>query len=577
LAFDGLSIAMVKYMTITRLGRQIIVLALAFFLVATSACAKGPGQAAIASADPLATSAGLEILKKGGNAFDAAVAVASTLGVVEPAGSGLGGGGFFLLYLAKDKEYRFIDAREKAPAKATRDMYLDGAGEPVARISMDGPLAAGIPGTPAGIAYLSEQLGELSLDEALQPAIRHAEDGYKIGKRALLGLNFRKKTLLNSPAFAKIFYPDGDVPKEGSLIVQTDLAATLRRLGADGADGADGFYKGKTAELLIDGVTEAGGIWTKADLADYSVTEREPIFIDYGDMRIVSAPPPSSGGIAMTQILNFLDGYDLNTQDESQRAHYLIEAMRRAYRDRAIYLGDPDFAEMPLEMLTSSDYMAGQRVSVRADKATPSANLAGIGGDGSEGSQTTHFSVIDEDGNRVAGTITVNTWYGSGFVPPGSGVLLNNEMDDFSVKPGVPNGFNLVGDESNAIEPGKRPLSSMSPSFLESDRGVAVVGTPGGSRIITMVLLAALDWQQGASAEEMVSMKRFHHQYLPDVVNYEPGAFSPETIAELEGKGHKLSESKRPFGNMNVVTWDFATDKVESATDPRGEGEGRVY
>jgi gamma-glutamyltranspeptidase/glutathione hydrolase len=314
-----------------------------------------------------------------------------------------------------------------------------------------------------------------------------------------------------------------------------------------------------------------------ADLAEYEVAEREPTIARYGDMKIVSAPPPSSGGIALSQMYRILSGYELASSTDVQRDHYVVEAMRRAYRDRAVYLGDTDFVDVPVDMLVSAAYAAGQRVSIRGDKATPSDSLAGIESDGSDGRQTTHFSILDADGNRVAATITVNTWYGSGFIPPGTGVILNNEMDDFSIKPGVPNEFDLIGDEANSIAPGKRPLSSMSPSFLESERGVAIVGTPGGSRIITMVLLASLAWQDGASAADMVSMKRFHHQYLPDVINYEPGAFTEAEIAQLEAMGHKMSVSRRPFGNMNIVTWDYENNVVEAATDPRGEGEGRVY
>jgi gamma-glutamyltranspeptidase/glutathione hydrolase len=272
-----------------------------------------------------------------------------------------------------------------------------------------------------------------------------------------------------------------------------------------------------------------------------------------------------------------LSGYDLDAMSEALRTHYLVEGMRRAYRDRAVYLGDPGFVDIPIDMLLDEHYMAGQRVSVIPGRATPSENLVGIGSDGSDGLQTTHFSVLDTDGNRVAATITINTWYGSAFMAPGTGVVLNNEMDDFSVKPGVPNDFELVGNVANAVAAGKRPLSSMSPSFLESDRGVAVVGTPGGSRIITMVLRAALAWHDGASAADMVSLKRFHHQYLPDEISFEPDALSASTQAELERMGHKLSVARRPFGNMNVVTWDYATGAVEAATDPRGEGEGRVY
>jgi gamma-glutamyltranspeptidase/glutathione hydrolase len=548
--------------------------ALAVMLASLTACAQVPGKAAIASADPLATAAGYEVLEQGGNAFDAAVAVAAALGAAEPAASGLGGGGFFLLYIADKDEYRFVDAREVAPAAATPDMYLDTAGQPVPGASKDGALAAGIPGEPAAMAYLAKNFGRLPLATLLQPAIRIAEQGYEITPRAILGLQFRKQTLLQSPAFAEVFLPGDEVPDEGTLIVQPDMAATLKRLAAGGHDG---FYKGETARLLVDGVRAAGGIWSEADLAGYRVVERTPMVAEFGDMRVITAPPPSSGGVALTEMFNLLSSYPFASLDSITRKHYMVEAMRRAYRDRALYLGDPDFVDMPLAMLMSKDYMAGQRVSVRSDRATPSAMLDGINTDDSSGAQTTHFSIIDADGNRVAATITVNTWYGSGFMAPGTGIVLNNEMDDFSIKPGVPNEFDLIGDEANSIVAGKRPLSSMTPSFLESDRGVAIVGTPGGSRIITMVLQAALVWQEGGRAADMVNMKRFHHQYLPDVINYEPGALTAEEIAALQDMGHELAESRRPFGNMNVVTWDYVSGTVEAATDPRGEGEGRVY
>ena len=539
-----------------------------------SACAAKPDGAAIASADPLATAAGMEVLQQGGNAFDAAVAVAAALGVVEPAASGFGGGGFFLLYLADQDEYRFIDARERAPLASTRDMYLDEEGQPIPRASMEGALSAGIPGEPAGMAYLADNFGKLPLSQTLAPAIRYAEEGFEMSRRSQLGLKFRKKTLLGDNAFSAVFYPGGEVPEVGDVIKQPDLAATIKRFAAGGMDG---FYAGETADLLVAGVRSAGGVWTHEDLQQYSVVEREPLRTSYRGMQVISAPPPSSGGVALTQMFKLLSAYDMPSLSEAQRAHYTVEAMRRAYRDRAIYLGDPDFVTMPLELITSDAYLAGQRVSIRGDRATRSENLAGIESDGSEGTQTTHFSIIDKDGNRVAATITVNTWYGSGFIPPGTGIILNNEMDDFSIKPGVPNEFELIGDEANEVAPGKRPLSSMTPTFLESDRGIAIVGTPGGSRIITMVLLAALEWQRGATAADMVAMKRYHHQYLPDVVNYEPDALNEEQVAELEALGHKLSPARRPFGNMNVVTWDYADNKVESATDPRGEGEGRVY
>lgn len=559
---------------LNKLIRLPVLPAVLLLVLPSLGCAATPGKHAIASADPLATAAGMEVLDAGGNAFDAAVAVAATLGVVEPSSSGFGGGGFFLLYLADSDEYRFIDAREKAPGAASRDMYLDAGGNPVKGATVSGPLAAGIPGEPAGMVYLAQEYGSLPLADLLAPAIGHAEQGFEMSRRALLGLRFRQKSIPPDSDMAKVFLTEGELPVEGALIRQPDLAATLKRFAADGFDG---FYKGETARLLVDGVRASGGIWTLDDLANYRVVEREPVVTDYNGMKIVSAPPPSSGGVALSQMFNFLSGYDYAGMDDTQRAHHLIEGMRRVYRDRAMYMGDTDFVDIPLGMLMSPDYMAGQRVSVRADRATPSELLDGISPDGSEGDQTTHFSIIDKDGNRVAATITVNTWYGSAFIPPGSGVLLNNEMDDFSIKPGVPNDFGLIGAEANAVEPGKRPLSSMSPTFLESDRGIAVVGTPGGSRIITMVLRAALAWHEGASADEMVSMKRFHHQYVPDAVSYEDGALTADEIAELQSLGHNLNQTRRPFGNMNVVLWDFDSGEVSSATDPRGEGEARVY
>ena len=559
------------------LSRAVVILAAALILVGCGtqpAQRMVPGKAAIASADPLATAAGMEVLAAGGNAFDAAVAVAATLGVVEPSSSGFGGGGFFLVYVAAEDKYSFIDAREAAPGASTPDMYLDKAGNPVKGLTVSGPLAAGIPGEPAGMAYLADNYGTLPLAELLAPAIRHAEEGFPLSRRARLGLRFRKRAIAESPAMADVFLPGGDIPDEGSVIRQPELAATLKRMAAAGADG---YYKGETARLLVDGVQAAGGIWTLEDLARYAVIEREPLVTNYRGMKVVSAPLPSSGGIVLAQVYNFIDGFAAEQLQGVQGKHLLIEGMRRAYRDRALYMGDADFVDVPVARLLSRAHMDAQRDGVSLTKATPSADLKGIAEDGSSGDQTTHFSVIDAAGNRVAATITVNTWYGAAFIPPGTGVILNNEMDDFSIKPGVPNEFELVGTEANAVAPGKRPLSSMSPTFLESDRGVAIVGTPGGSRIISMVLNASLAWLDGATAEEMVSAKRFHHQYLPDRVSYEAGAFTDNELVELEAMGHVLKEVARPYGNMNVVTWDFATGEVNSASDPRGEGEGRVY
>jgi gamma-glutamyltranspeptidase/glutathione hydrolase len=534
-------------------------------------------EAAIASAHPLASQAGHDILAAGGNAFDAAVAVASALAVVEPQSSGLGGGGFFLLYIAAEDRYVFVDARETAPAAATPEVYLDDAGRPIRGASLDGPLAAGIPGEPAGFAHLAERYGRLPLGTSLQPAIRYARDGFPAYRRMLLGLRFRQKTAANWPAFNTVFYPEGAPPEPGYIVRQPDLAATLERLAAKGA--AD-FYTGETARLLVDGVREAGGIWSADDLAGYRVIEREPLFAEYRGVRIITAPPPSSGGIAMTTMLNILAGFDRARLSAVDHQHVVIEAMRRAYRDRAIYLGDPDYVDIPVERLTHPFYAAGLRASIRMDRATQSTTLPGVWPAGAERPQTTHFSLMDAEGNRVAATITINGWYGSGFMPPDTGVILNNEMDDFSVAAGVPNGFLLLGSVANLVGPGRRPLSSMTPTFLESDRGVALLGTPGGSRIITMVLRSTLAWIDGASAQEMVSLKRFHHQYYPDRVAAEEGAFTPEELQGLQARGHEIDISPRRFGNMNVVTWDRRTGEVETANDPRGAVETenvRVY
>jgi gamma-glutamyltranspeptidase/glutathione hydrolase len=531
-------------------------------------------KGAIASAYPLASGAGQEILAKGGNAFDAAVAVSAALAVVEPSSSGLGGGGFYLLHRQEDGFETMLDAREKAPGAATRDMYLDSAGNPIENASIAGSLAAGIPGEPAAFEYLALKFGKLSLKESLQPAIRLARSGFPLYARLQGGLRFKREAMLRSPDAAKVFLTaDGAVPELGFIIKQPDLANTLEAIAAQGSKG---FYTGHVAEDLVRGVRATGGIWTLADLAAYKVIERKPLVGSYQGARIVSASPPSSGGIAVVDALNILSGFDLHGVDSVTRKHLVIEAMRRAYRDRAQYLGDPDFVSMPLKLLTSPDYAAGQRASIRTDKAMPSDMLPGIGSP-PVGMQTTHFSVLDAAGNRVAATISINLFFGTGYIPPKTGVLLNDTMDDFSIKPGTPNTFGLVGDAANAIAPNKRSLSSMAPSFVETPKGVMIIGTPGGSYIISMVLLGTLDYLDGMSAAEVVKDPRYHHQYLPDVVDYEKGALSADEIARLQAMGHSLKEGSRRWGNMEVVTWDYASGKVEAASDPRGEGEGLVY
>jgi gamma-glutamyltranspeptidase / glutathione hydrolase len=530
-------------------------------------------KGAIASAYPLASKAGQEILAAGGNAFDAAVAVAAALAVVEPSSSGLGGGGFFLLHRQSDGFETMVDAREKAPGAATRDMYLDKAGN-VTKGSTDGPISAAIPGEPAAFEYLARKYGKLPLKQSLQPAIRLAREGFPLYLRLQFGIKSKRDILMRSPDAAKaLLTADGNAPEVGAIIKQPELANTLEAIANQGAKG---FYEGRVAQNLVAGVRAGGGIWTLEDLRNYRVVERKPLVGEFHGARIVTAPPPSSGGIAVLDSLNILAGFDLHDADSATRKHLIIEAMRRAYRDRAIFLGDPDFIKMPLQQLMSADYAAGQRSSIRADKAMPSDLLPGIESE-PKGMNTTHFSVLDAAGNRAAVTITVNLFFGNGYMPAGTGVLLNNEMDDFSVKPGTPNVFGLLGNTANAIAPNKRSLSSMSPTFVETSKGMMVIGSPGGSTIISQVLLGVLNYLDGMNAADVVKYPHYHHQYLPDDVGYEQGALTDPEIAKLQSMGHTLRLSNRQWGNMQVVTWDFASGKVEAASDPRGEGEGLVY
>jgi gamma-glutamyltranspeptidase / glutathione hydrolase len=532
-----------------------------------------PGAAAIATAHPLATDAGHEILGRGGNAFDAAIAVTAALGVVEPYGSGIGGGGFFLLHRAEDGFQVMLDGRETAPAAAHRDMYLDAEGEVIPGLSVDGPLSAGIPGTPAALVHLAERYGRLPLAESLAPAVRLAREGFPVDEVYRRMAGFRLEALNAHPEAARVLLEDGNVPAEGTVLRQPDLAGTLEHLGREGFDG---FYRGDLAARLVAGVRAAGGIWTLADLDGHRVMEREPVRGEYAGFRITAASPPSSGGVALIAILNQLSHYELADLGPAARVHLMVEAMRRAYRDRAEYLGDPDFVDMPLARLLSRDYAAGLRATIHPERATPSELLPVTLEPVAESEQTSHFSVLDADGNRVAATVTVNFPFGSGFMAPGTGVLLNDEMDDFSAKPGVPNVYGLVGAEANAIAPRKRMLSSMTPAFVENDARIAILGTPGGSRIITMVLLAALEFMEGGDAEAMVSRPRFHHQYLPDEIQFEESAIDAATLEDLAARGHALAPQSRSFGNMQAIVWDRASGKVSAASDPRGIGEAVV-
>ena len=532
-----------------------------------------PGQAAIASAHKLATAADFEVLGEDGNAFDAAVAVAATLSVLEPQSSGIGGGGLFLLHRASDGKETMVDARETAPAAVDAKDYVAANGEADRNNSVNGPLSAAIPGEPAALVWIAQKYGKLPLSKSLAPAIRLARDGYEPDSRFLGELVDRKEVMQRYPGSKALYLPNGEVPKQGWIFKTPDLARVLELIAAHGNDG---FYRGEIAKTLVDGVRAAGGKWTLDDLANYEVKERAPLITNYRGWRIVTAPPPSSGGIAVAEIFNVLSGYDLAKLDSAHRVHVIVEAMRRAYRDRAEYLGDPDFVKMPIDELTSPMYAAGLRASIHPDKATPSDMLPGYLNP-PESNHTSHFSIIDRDGNMVSATQTVNLEFGSAFVVPGTGFVLNDEMDDFALVAGKPNAFGLLGNDNNAPKPGSRPLSSMTPSFVIGADRVGVIGTPGGSRIITMVLEGILAFVDGELPEKFVGNPRYHHQYLPDVISAEKGAFTGEEVKVLESMGHKVSESERRWGFMNAVSWDKKSGKMHAATDPRGvSGSGEV-
>ncbi|HJP36444.1 MAG TPA: gamma-glutamyltransferase [Gammaproteobacteria bacterium] len=561
-----------------RLSRAALIVALGCCLLtraaadAVSVSAPLPPKAAVASAHPAATAAGREILFAGGNAFDAAVAVAAALAVVEPYASGIGGGGFFLVHRAADGRQLMLDAREKAPAAATRDMYLDETGEFVRTRSLNGALAAGIPGTPAALDHLAKHYGRLSLAQSLAPAVRLAADGFEVTPRYERLAGFRKSAFAEQPVAAAIFLGADGVVELGERITQPALADTLRVLGERGAAG---FYSGEIADRLVAGVRAGGGIWSLRDLADYALVEREPIVTEYRGIRIVSAPPPSSGGIVMAEAFNILSEFDLSTMGELTRRHVVVEAMRRAYRDRAEFLGDPDYIDIPVGRLVSKAYGKRLAADLSTQTATPSTSLRPLGGP--KGRDTTHFSVLDAQGNRVAATLSVNYPFGAVFVPDGTGVLLNNEMDDFSARPLTPNAYGLVGVDANAIAPGKRPLSSMTPTFLETADRVGILGTPGGSRIISMVMIGILQFADGAKPDSWVAAKRYHHQYLPDEVQFERGGLSSDEQRDLKRRGHKLKEISRNYGNMHAILWNLAANEVYAASDPRGEGAADVF
>lgn len=532
-----------------------------------------PDRAAVASAHPAATVAGLETLAQGGNAFDAAVAIAAALAVAEPYGSGLGGGGFFLLRQAGEKPiYRFLDARERAPVSAGRDLYRRN-GQVQRELSLNGPLAAAIPGLPAALALLAERYGQLPLAYSLTPAMRLARDGVGIDPVYRERAEWRLEAMQKDGETARIFLDHGRLPPLHGLLHQPELERTLQRL-AD--SGHIGFYGGETARRLLEGVRAAGGIWSERDLREYQVVERQPLRFPLADGReLISAPPPSAGGVAIAQSLAMLQQLPWQKAGDVQRSHYVTEVLRRAYRDRGL-LGDPDHIRNPLVQLLDNNYLHGLAKGIQLQAATPSSSLTPTP-PWSEGDHTTHFTVIDTQGNAVAATLSINLPFGAAFTVPGTGVLLNNEMDDFAADPSGSNVYGLTGSQANAIAGGKRPLSSMSPTFIESETELASFGTPGGSRIPSMVLLAILDYLDGKPVAQWPATPRYHHQYLPDTIEYEPGAFSASQRAGLEMRGHKLTPVSRRYGNQQVLLWRKQQGEVQAASDPRGIGQAAFW
>lgn len=509
----------------------------------------------VASEQGLATQVGLDILKQGGNAIDAAVAVGFALAVVLPNAGNIGGGGFMVLHDDKTGKDVAIDFREIAPAKASRDMYLDNQGNVIDGKSLFTHDASGVPGTVAGMEYALKKWGTMPLSKVLEPAIKLADKGFIVSDVLAQTLKEEKSTLGKWSSSKAIFFKNGEPLKSGDLLVQKDLAKSLRLIAKQGAKA---FYQGEIATKIAKEMQSHGGTMTLEDLKAYKVVERQPIIGDYRGYKVVTMPPPSSGGVHLIEILNMLEHYPIKEDgvNSAKNIHHMAESMKLAYADRSEYLGDPDFVKIPVTGLTSKAY-ANERVKTIDDnKARLSSNIKPGKPQPYESDQTTHFSVMDKAGNAVAVTYTLNLNFGSGIVAEGTGILLNNEMDDFSVKPGVPNAFGLVGGTANAIEAKKRPLSSMTPTIvMKNNKPWLVTGSPGGARIITTVLQSVVNTiDHEMNPAEAIITPRVHHQWLPDELRVEAG-ISPDTIKLLQEKGHKVV-TKAPMGRIQIIQAD---------------------
>jgi len=521
----------------------------------------------VATQEALATQIGLDVLKQGGNAVDAAVAVGYALAVTLPRAGNLGGGGFMLVYLADKQQVIAIDYREKAPAKASRDMYLDENGEVTPDLSKFHGLAIGTPGTVMGLEHARKTYGTLSREQLIAPAIKLAKEGITVTPDLAGSLAALKDRLSKSEDAKNIFYKkDGANYAPGDLLKQTDLANSLTIISEQGEKG---FYEGHIAQAIADTIQQSGGVVTKEDLKNYHSVDRKAIEGTYRGYQVFSMPPPSSGGVHIVQILNMLENYDIEKMghNSAQHIHTLVESMRRAYADRSLHLGDSDFVKVPVKTLTSKQYAKQLVDGIDPNKATDSKDIQPDANLPYESNQTTHFSVVDKWGNAVANTYTLNYSYGSGIIAKGTGILLNNEMDDFSAKPGHANGYGLIGGEANAIAPGKRPLSSMSPTVILKDNKLFMVtGTPGGSRIITttlQVISNVIDYKMNVA--EATSATRIHHQWLPDYIRVESG-LSLDTMKLLEQKGHQLKVQQTMGSTQSIMK---AESGLYGASDPR--------
>jgi gamma-glutamyltranspeptidase / glutathione hydrolase len=548
----------------------LIVLLLAVPALALTPVAAQHGM--VVSSDPLATQAGVEILQAGGNAVDAAVAVGFALAVTYPFAGNIGGGGFMMVRVVGEPPV-MIDYREEAPGHATRDMYMDKQGRLIPDASIVGALAAGVPGTVAGLATAEQKYGKLGLVRVMEPAIRLAREGFPVSYYLSQSLKKHQKLLSKFTASNRIFLRNGNLYQPGEIFQQPDLARTLERIAQHGPNA---FYMGPVAAFIMAAMSQYGGIISRQDLSQYRAKVREPLVGKFRGYEILAPPPPSSGGVALIEMLNILDPLDLGPPESYQSMQLVAEAMRRAYADRAAYLGDADFGSVPVKGLTSPKYAEELRKEIlksKPDAAVKEGNPAPF-----EGPNTTHFSVVDAEGNAVSNTYTLNNGYGSGLLVDGAGFLLNDEMDDFTSKPGTPNMFGLIQSQANAIEAHKRPLSSMTPVIVLQDNKVRLVlGSPGGGTIINTVLQVLLNVVfYHMDVLRAVVSPRFHDQWKPDQITLEKWGFSADTLEKLRKAGYKLQETDS-LGECEAIEVDPETGWRFGAADPRGAGKAAGY